>query len=176
MFECLLCGIKGLTKKNDEGEIVLIDTPMSDPEPIKLYTRLKTLYERIPLVLGLKSNTKITRHKTEGASTGVYYDFETTLGKRTIYFNVYGTLSVLWFIYYDDFLPMDVKTLFELTVQKYKCEINVPKYKVGYNQITVEQINFAIKEIEDYVNTLYDEYLFHKEYHEKQEKLLGDME
>jgi len=173
MFECLLCGITGLTKKNDEGEIVLMDTP--NPESIKLYTRLKTLCERIPLVLDLKGNTKIKRHKTEQGSTGSYYDFETKLGKRTIYFNVYSN-SVIWFIYYDEFLPTGVRTLFELTVQKYKCEINVPKYKVGYNQITVEQINFAIKELEDYVNTLYDEYLFHKEYHEKQEKLLGDME
>lgn len=176
MFECLLCKIKELTKKNDEGEIVLIDTPMPDPELIKLYTRLKTLYERIPLVLGLKNNTKIKRHKTNEGSSNLYYDFETKLGKRTIYFNAYGTLSVIWFSYYDKFLPTDVSTLFELTVHEYKCEINVPKYKVGYNQITVEQINFAIKEIEDYVNTLYDEYLFHREYHERQEKLLGDME
>lgn len=174
MFECLLCGIKGLTKKNNEGEIVLVDTPKK--EPIKLNTRVEKLHNRIRDILPLKTNTKLKRHKILNSyGYGKYYDFETSLGKRTFYISSthYGTI---FFTYYEELSDDAVKCLFELTIKEYKCIINLPEYKIGYDQITVEQINLAIKEIEDYVNTLYDEYLFHREYHERQEKLLGDME
>ena len=174
MFECLLCGIKGLTKKNEQGELVLVDSPKK--EPIKLHTRIKILRDRIRDILPLKTNTKLKRHIMPNSyGYGEYFDFETILGKRTIYISnsYYGTM---FFTYYEELSDDIVKCLFELTVREYECVINLPQYKIGYDQITVEQINLAIKEIEDYVNTLYDEYLFHREYHEKQEKLLGDME
>lgn len=170
MFE-LLTNLNGFKKNKDGG----IDMSENKKEVIPMYTRIQNLYNKLDI---LKFDCTLVKegfkaHKLEQLIFD-YFIFNTNLGERLVHINEGLHKDCYDFIYYDGNQLQD-KQLFKVRVWENELIIERPNYKIGQNQITPEQINDAIKEIEDKVNAKWENYLYNKEYHKKQEEKLASL-
>lgn len=165
-------------KKEVETEETPIDINNEDVE-LPLYKRMKDLYKK---VIVINKTGKLHAIRDEWNIYENWIGFDSNLGKRIIYMCEYSYSGHYVFTYfninYNDF-SVDIRytkePVFSLCVESDNVQITQPKYKVNAEQITPEQINDALKEFEEVVNTEYEKYLLNEQYHKMQEEKLANL-
>lgn len=132
-----------------------------------LYKRISELYNKLFKVVPYSDRLiKVDRP--------CMVSFKSNLGERLIYLD-YFLYDEYSFYYMEKINEISSKSVFAIYVKEHEIKIIEPEYRKDEKQITPEEINLAILELEEHVNPLYELYLKDLKYHKEQEKKLESL-